>query len=96
MMMTTMTIMATMMMTTTTMMMIVRSGEKSFSQSWDISFHLSLEINTKLISCSNVFSSSCRATMPLHSETHFRTVVTPATQTDIQRTFLLLTQLFSS
>src|SRR6218665_3653289 len=50
---------------------------QSFSQSWDVAFHLSPDINVKQISSCSAFPSVCSATMPSHSGEHFRMVVKP-------------------
>src|SRR6218665_1204584 len=56
---------------------------QSFSQSWDVAFHLSPEINAKEISSCSAFPSVCSsATMPSHSGVHFRMVVKPGTRPD--------------
>src|SRR6218665_2491857 len=57
---------------------------QSFSRSWDVAFHLSPEINAKQISSCSAFPSVCSATMPSHSEVHFRMVVKPGTRPDFQ------------
>src|SRR6218665_3779682 len=53
---------------------------QSFSQSWDVAFHLSPEINAKQISSCSAFPSVCSATMPSHSGVHFRMVEKPGTR----------------
>src|SRR6218665_4020453 len=55
---------------------------QSFSQSWDVAFHLSPDINAKEISSCSAFPSVCSATMPSHSGVHFRMVVKPGTRPD--------------
>src|SRR6218665_265726 len=55
---------------------------QSFSQSWDVAFHLSPEINAKQISSCSAFPSVCSATMPSHSGIHFRMVEKPWTRPD--------------
>src|SRR6218665_2783321 len=57
---------------------------QSFSQSWDVAFHLSPEINAKQISSCSAFPSVCSATMPSHSGVHFRMVEKPGTRPDFQ------------
>src|SRR6218665_2086222 len=61
---------------------------QSFSRSWDVAFHLSLEINAKQISSCSAFPSVCSATMPSHSGVHFRMVVKPGTRPDFLENIL--------
>src|SRR6218665_3632857 len=55
---------------------------QSFSQSWDVAFHLSPDINAKEISSCSAFPSVCSTTMPSHSGVYFRMVVKPGTRPD--------------
>src|SRR6218665_1881893 len=55
---------------------------QSFSWSWDVSFHLSPDINAKEISSCSAFPSVCSSTMPSHSGVHFRMVVKPGKRPD--------------
>src|SRR6218665_2673121 len=55
---------------------------QSFSQSWDVAFHRSPDINAKEISSCSAFPSVCSATMPSHSGVHFRMVVKSGMRSD--------------
>src|SRR6218665_1880185 len=48
---------------------------QSFYRSWDVAFHLSLDINAKEISSCSAFPSVCSATMPSLLGVHFRMAV---------------------